>query len=162
MCFREGHRATKFIENDKRQREPRSLTIVGCEVTFRIGLSRKYGKWIVKEFIGEYNHNLVDAISTQFLRSHRTVSNPDKTQVDVLRKVGVKTTQIMDYMVKQAGGHKHVGFTQKDIYKHVNAMRRIEIKDGDAEAMLAYLCGKVEMDSSFFFFINSTLMKKAD
>ena len=30
-------------------------------------------------------------------------------------------------------------------------MRRIEIKDGDAEAALAYLCGKTEMDSSFFF-----------
>ena len=96
---------------------------------------------------------MVDAISTQFLRSHWTVSKPDKAQVDVLRKVGVKTTQIMDYMVKQAVGHKHVGFTQKDIYKHVNAMRRIEIKDGDAEAMLAYLCGKVEMDSSFFFIL---------
>ena len=105
MCSREGHRATKFFENDNRQREPQSLTRVGCEAAFRIGLNRKDGKWIVKEFIGEHNHNLVDAINTQFLRFHRTISNPDKTQVDVLLKVGVKTTQIIDYMVKQAGGH---------------------------------------------------------
>ncbi|RVW33254.1 Protein FAR1-related sequence 5 [Vitis vinifera] len=28
------------------------------------------------------------------------------------------------------------------MYNHVDAMRRIEIKDGDAEAALAYLCGK--------------------
>ena len=77
------------------------MTRVGCEAAFRIGLNRKDGKWIVKEFIGEHNHNLVDAISTQFLRSHRIASNPDKAQVDVLYKVGVKTTQIMDYMVKQ-------------------------------------------------------------
>ena len=70
MCSRKGHRATKFIENDKRQREPRSLTRVGCEATFRIDLNRKDGKWVVKEFIGEHNHNLVDAISTQFLCSH--------------------------------------------------------------------------------------------
>ncbi|KAL6348243.1 hypothetical protein AAG906_005535 [Vitis piasezkii] len=142
VCSREGHRATKFIENDKRR------------PAFRIGLNRKYGKWIVKEFIGEHNHNLVDAISTQFLRSHRIVSNLDKIQVDVLRKVGVKTTQIMDYMVKQSGGHQHVGFTQKDIYNHIDAMRRIEIKDGDAEIALAYLCGKVEMDSLFFYKFN--------
>ncbi|KAL6347547.1 hypothetical protein AAG906_026072 [Vitis piasezkii] len=116
VCSREGQRATKFIENDKRQREPRSLTRVGCEAAFCIGLNRKDGKWIVN--IGEHNHNLA--------------------QVDVLRKVGVKTTQIMDYMVKQSGGHQHVGFTQKDMYNHVDAMRRIEIKDGDAEAALAY------------------------
>ncbi|XP_034697356.1 protein FAR1-RELATED SEQUENCE 5-like [Vitis riparia] len=154
VCSREGQRATKFIENDKRQREPRSLSRVGCEAAFRVGLNRKDGKWIVKEFIGDHNHNLVDAINTQFLRSHRTISNPDKAQVDVLRKVGVKTTQIMDYMVKQSGGHEHVGFTQKDIYNHVDAMRRSEIKDGDAEAALAYLCGKAEMDSSFFYKFN--------
>ncbi|XP_010646010.1 protein FAR-RED IMPAIRED RESPONSE 1-like [Vitis vinifera] len=60
----------------------------------------------------------------------------------------------MDYMVKQSGGHEHVGFTQKDIYNHVDAMRRSEIKDGDAEAALAYLCGKAEMDSSFFYKFN--------
>ena len=56
----------------------------------------------------------------------------------------------MDYMVKQSGGHQHVGFTQKDMYNHVDAMSRIEIKDGDAEAALAYLCGKTEIDSFFF------------
>ncbi|XP_034690565.1 protein FAR1-RELATED SEQUENCE 5-like [Vitis riparia] len=33
-------------------------------------------------------------------------------------------------------------------------MRRSEIKDGDAEAALAYLCGKAEMDSSFFYKFN--------
>ncbi|RVW88940.1 Protein FAR1-related sequence 5 [Vitis vinifera] len=154
VCSREGQRATKFIENDKRQREPRSLTRVGCEAAFRVGLNRKDGKWIVKEFIGDHNHNLVDAINTQFLQSHRTISNPDKAQVDVLHKVGVKTTQIMDYMVKQSGGHEHVGFTQKGIYNHVDAMRRSEIKDGDAEAALAYLCGKTEMDSLFFYKFN--------
>ncbi|RVW95951.1 Protein FAR1-related sequence 5 [Vitis vinifera] len=109
VCSREGQRATKFIENDKRQREPRSLTRVGCEAAFRVGLNRKDGKWIVKEFIGDHNHNLVDAINTQFLRSHRTISNPDKAQVDGLRKV---------------------------------------------EAALAYLCGKAEMDSSFFYKFN--------
>ncbi|RVX20318.1 Protein FAR1-related sequence 7 [Vitis vinifera] len=74
VCSREGQRATKFIENDKRQREPRSLTRVGCEAAFRVGLNRKDGKWIVKEFIGNHNHNLVDAINTQFLRSHRTIN----------------------------------------------------------------------------------------
>ena len=40
-------------------------------------------------------------------------------------------------------------------------MRRIQIKDGDAEAALSYLCRKVETNSSFFF-INSTSMKKVD
>ncbi|RVW62431.1 hypothetical protein CK203_064197 [Vitis vinifera] len=40
VCSKEGHRATKFFENDNRQREPRSLTRVGCEAAVRIGLNR--------------------------------------------------------------------------------------------------------------------------
>lgn len=61
-------------------------------------------KWIVKEFRGDYNHFLVDVINTQFLQSHRAISNPDKTQVNAMCKVGVKTSQIIDYMAQQLGG----------------------------------------------------------
>ena len=56
----------------------------------------------------------------------------------------------MEYMVKQSRENQHVGFTQKDMYNHVDTECRIEIKDGDAEAALAYLCGNASMDSSFF------------
>ncbi|RVX06573.1 Protein FAR1-related sequence 5 [Vitis vinifera] len=115
---------------------------------------KKDGKWIVKEFIGDHNHNLVNAINTQYFRSHRTISNPDKTQVDVLRKVGVKTTQIMDYMVKQSGGHEYVGFTQKDIYNHVDAMRRNEIKDGDAKRQWLICVERQKWILHFFYKFN--------
>ena len=102
VCSREGYWLTKFFENENRQHKPRLLTRVGCEAAFRIGLNRKVGKWIVKEFRGEHNnHHLVDTINTKFLWSYRTVSNPDKAQVDVIPKVGVKTTHIIDYMVQQ-------------------------------------------------------------
>ena len=42
-----------------------------------------------------------------------------------MRKVGIKTTQIMDYMVQQLERHQHVGFTPKNIYSRVNAICRI-------------------------------------
>ena len=130
------------------------MTRVGCEVAFHIGLNRKLGKWIVKEFKGEHNHHLVHGIDTQFLRSHWAISNPEKAQVNVMRKFGVKTTQIMDYMVQQSRGHEHVSFTPKDIYNHVDAMHRIEIKDGNVEAVLAYLCAKAKTDPSFYYKFN--------
>ena len=70
------------------------MTRVECEAAFRIGLNQKVGKWIVKEFIGEHDRHLVDVINTQFLRSHRVVSNPDKTQVDVMRKAWLKQLKL--------------------------------------------------------------------
>lgn len=69
-------------------------------------IKKKLEKWIVEEFRGDYNHSLVDVIDTQFLRSHRAISNPDKAQINAMRKVGVKTSQIIDYMVQQLGVHE--------------------------------------------------------
>ena len=79
-------------------------------------------------------------MNTQFLWSHQAISNPEKAEVNVMQKVDVKIAQIMDYMIQQFGGHEHVGFTPKDIYNHVDAMHRIEIKDGNAKVALTYLC----------------------
>ncbi|XP_034707015.1 protein FAR1-RELATED SEQUENCE 5-like [Vitis riparia] len=111
-------------------------------------------KWVVKEFMADHNHPLVEQKNVQFLRSHRVIKNADKAQLNAMRGVGMGTSQIMDYMVQQSGGYKNVGFTKKDLYNHVDADRRVHLRDGDAEGALAYLCGKSEMDPSFYYKYN--------
>ncbi|KAL6347395.1 hypothetical protein AAG906_018563 [Vitis piasezkii] len=56
------------------KREARSLTRVGCEATFRIGLDRKVGKWIVKEFRGEHNHHLHEMVEKLGLNGNHWVT----------------------------------------------------------------------------------------
>ena len=57
--------------------------------------------------------------------------DPDKAQLDTMHNIGVKTSQTMDYTVQQSEGHENVSFTPKYLYNHVDAMHRVEIKDGD-------------------------------
>lgn len=83
-------------------------------------------KWIIKEFGGNHNHPLVDAIDTLILQSYCTISNPDKAQLHAMHKVGIKTSQIMDYIVQQRG-YENISVTSKDLYNHVDAMRKFEI-----------------------------------
>ncbi|RVX06762.1 Protein FAR1-related sequence 5 [Vitis vinifera] len=111
-------------------------------------------KWVVKEFMVDHNHPLVEQKNVQFLRSHRVIKNADKAQLNAMRGVGIGTSQIMDYMVQQSGGYNNVGFTKKDLYNHVDVDRRVHLRDGDAEGALAYLCGKSEMDPSFYYKYN--------
>ncbi|RVW68736.1 Protein FAR1-related sequence 5 [Vitis vinifera] len=111
-------------------------------------------KWVVKEFMADHNHPLVEQKNIQFLRSHRVIKNADKAQLNAMRGVGMGTSQIMDYMVQQSGGYNNVGFTKKDLYNHVDADRRVHLRDGDAKGALAYLCGKSEMDPSFYYKYN--------
>ena len=75
------------------------MTRVRCQTAFCISFKRKLEKWIVKKFRGDHNHPLVGAMNTQFLWSHKAISNPDKAQLNAMRKVDVKIAQIVDYMI---------------------------------------------------------------
>ena len=79
------------------------------------------------------------------------MKNADKAQLNAMRGVGMGTNQIMDYMVQQSSGYNNVGFTKKNLYNHVDADRRVHLRDGDTEGALSYLCGKSEMDPSFYY-----------
>ena len=107
----------------------------------------------------EHNHDLVMQFETQFLRSHRTIKDSDKAQIRALHNVGVKSNQIMEHLIQQAGGYENMGFTPKYLYNHIVANHNNSMQDGDAECALLYLQEKADMDSSFFF--NTLLMKKA-
>ncbi|KAL7212279.1 hypothetical protein ACSBR2_015036 [Camellia fascicularis] len=97
----------------------------------------------------EHNHPLATSPCVPFLRSHRFVKIPDKAQVKTLHDVGVKTSQIMDLLVQQSGPFANVGFIHKDLHNYIQAERKVEMKDGDAECALAYLCAKADADPSF-------------
>lgn len=87
----------------------------------------------MKEFNGDHNHPLLDPITTQFVQSHRQVCDANKAQLDAMCRLCVKTSQIMNYMVQQSGGHQNVGFIPKDLCNHIDAMCRVEMKDDDAK-----------------------------
>ena len=67
VCSKEGYRHKVCLENENRKREPKAVTRVGCEATFRIGFNKQMNKWVVKEFMADHNHPLVEQKNVQFL-----------------------------------------------------------------------------------------------
>ena len=82
------------------------------------------------------------------------MKNANKAQLSAMHGVGMRTSQIMDYMVHQSSGYSNDDFTKKDLYNHVDANPRVQIRNGDVKVALAYLCGNVEMDPSFSYKYN--------
>ncbi|KAK7290067.1 hypothetical protein RIF29_04223 [Crotalaria pallida] len=74
----------------------------------------------------------------------------DKAQVNRLRAQGVRTCQIMGYMLAQKGGYQGLGWIKKDLYNHFERQKHALIKDGDARAAVSYLQGKADNDPMFF------------
>ncbi|XP_028108392.1 protein FAR1-RELATED SEQUENCE 5-like [Camellia sinensis] len=151
VCSRQGQRAEQHLAHIDRKRAARALTRVGCDAHFRIRYNLDVGKYIVTHFKMEHNHPLATSPCVPFLQSHRFVKIPDKAQVKTLHDVGVKTSQIMDLLVQQSGSFANVGFIHKDLHNYIQAERKVEMKDGDAECALAYLRAKADADPYFFY-----------
>uniref|UniRef100_A0A2N9GAZ5 SWIM-type domain-containing protein n=1 Tax=Fagus sylvatica TaxID=28930 RepID=A0A2N9GAZ5_FAGSY len=133
VCAKEGFRKIKHEETMDRKRDPKPMTRCGCMAAFRMKYDQKSNEWKVVEFASDHNHELASVSDVQFLRSHRKVGESDKAQVQALRSVGVKTSQIMDHLVHQSGGYENVGFTRKDLYNSIDMDRMSKISHGDAE-----------------------------
>lgn len=102
-------------------------------------------------FQKEHNHPLATPQCVPFLWSHRSVSSADIAQTKAMRSVGISPGQIMDFMNHQSGGSHKVGFIRKDLHNSIQAERKVELKDGDAEGALGYLSAKALDDPLFFY-----------
>ena len=72
-------------------------------------------------------------------------------QVRSMHTAGIRTSQIMDYMVNSAGGFEYVGFIKKDLYNFVDVDRRSKILDSDVEAPLGYLSALGDIDHGLYY-----------
>ncbi|XP_028108989.1 protein FAR1-RELATED SEQUENCE 5-like [Camellia sinensis] len=117
----------------------------------RIGDTGEGGKYVVTHFVADHNHELAEQHCVMYLRSHRSLNSSDKAQAMAMRNVGVKTNQIMDYMVNQSGSYENVGFIRMDLHNHIQVERRAKVEDGDAHGALVYLYAKLDVGARFFY-----------
>ncbi|XP_028059889.1 protein FAR1-RELATED SEQUENCE 12-like [Camellia sinensis] len=87
------------------------------------------GKYVVTHFVADHNHELAEQHCVMYLRSHRGLNSADKAQAMAMRNVGVKTSQIMDYMVNQSESYENVGFIRTNLHNHIQAECRAEVED---------------------------------
>ena len=105
-------------------------------------------QYIVKELKREHNHHLVPPQQVILIRAFRGIDEVTKIQVSEMYDLGISQKQIYTKIVHDAGGHDNFGCVRKDIYNVVDQHRRQ--LENDAEAVLAYLHGKQEIDPLFF------------
>lgn len=86
-----------------------------------------------------------------YIRSHRKVSGADLVAASSLHKVGMKPSQIHEYMVERSGGYNKVGYSRKDMHNQMDTHRRKLLHESDAETCLSYLEGKKCDDPAFYF-----------
>ncbi|KAK9181362.1 hypothetical protein WN944_024499 [Citrus x changshan-huyou] len=114
VCSREGFRPCKYLENTNRKRAARPLTRTRCRAGLQILFDEKKGAWISTIFTAYHNHNLTLPHHVHYIRAHRKVSQVDLATASVMHRVGIRPSQIHEYMVQCSGGYSEREMEGKD------------------------------------------------
>lgn len=117
VCSNEGYRENKYQYLERRTREPRNITRTGCRASFRINRNKEDGTWFVKCLRTHHNHSLALSHQKPFLRSSRKLNEADREQAMLMKRSGIRTCHIWQYMVEQHGGWQKVGCIKPDLYR---------------------------------------------
>ncbi|RYR10952.1 hypothetical protein Ahy_B05g079440 [Arachis hypogaea] len=114
FCNREGLRDKKHYERIDRQRAHKPITRTNCNARFVVHLDKGCGKWKMKSFVADYNHELAPADRTNIMAPHRHMSEGDKAHVHSLHEAGFQRTQIMGFFAYLTGGYRNLHFITKE------------------------------------------------
>ncbi|XP_026458960.1 protein FAR1-RELATED SEQUENCE 5-like [Papaver somniferum] len=114
---------------------------------------QKNGRWVVTSFTEEHNHKLVSPSKRHHIRSLRVIKSSQKQVIVNMRLAGVKTNQMMNYLVVESGGVRNIGFLPKDARNYISTRQQLELKHGDAQAVLDYFQRQQVENPSFFYSI---------
>ncbi|CAL1407191.1 unnamed protein product [Linum trigynum] len=140
---------TKRKSKDELQRPSRLNTRFQCKARLRVQLDKSDSKYIVDTFYIDHTHNPIRQKLVHHMRSHRGLDEATKAKVRYQRDAGMKTADIMNQHVHQAGGYDKVGHTKKDLHNFASKDRGERISEGDAATALAYLKSKISGDNHF-------------
>ncbi|XP_077228182.1 protein FAR1-RELATED SEQUENCE 5-like isoform X2 [Tasmannia lanceolata] len=146
VCSKEGFRANK----EGTRKRDRAITRVGCNAMMTVKKVSP-GKWVVKNFEKEHNHELVSPIQVQFLRSHRSKSGSTRNPITDVHSSVVSTGNIIPGLTVQSGGNSNIGFNERDCINYVDTMRQKNLAVGDAQAILDYFKHMQNENPSFFY-----------
>jgi hypothetical protein len=150
VCWKQGKGTT--IANIEATRRRRSIK-ENCNAKLAVVMSSS-GLYIVSIFVEGHSHPLSTPRKTQFLPSHRNVSNAQKTFTQQLHMVNIPSHQQFNLLGVQAGGFENIGCTQRDLYNHERDKRN-ELKGHYGNMLNEFLMGEQGKNPSFYFKIES-------
>ncbi|CAN6299708.1 unnamed protein product, partial [Urochloa humidicola] len=151
VCSSEGFRAEKELRREVKMRRLRNIIRCGCHAKLVISQDQNTRQWYVKDFIDEHNHPMMEADISCFLRSHRRISDDQKTEIVQLLISGIRKHQIMDIMIRRYRGYDKVGFTARDLYNFCHVNKLETLFRCDAQTIMRNMVESKRRDPVFFF-----------
>ncbi|XP_057438261.1 protein FAR1-RELATED SEQUENCE 5-like [Lotus japonicus] len=149
VCHKEGFREEKNRMRANRKRETKVETRCGCSAKMRIRFVGESGRWHVALFGESHNHALLEGKQSTMLPAHRQLKDSDIMGMNSMRKVGISTTEIYNFIADQSGGFEKTNFLKVDMFNQMTKQKQKE--QCDAKAVLVYLKGLASSDPGMYW-----------
>lgn len=93
------------MQNTNRKKVERPVIRTGCRAELRVLFDQKKGVWISIIFAAYHNHNVNPPHHVHYIRAHKKVSKVDLAIASVMHRVGIRPSQIHEYMVQCSDGY---------------------------------------------------------
>lgn len=151
-CFEGHHKRDSQIEESTNKEEKmrrRCSTIrTGCGALFKIARVKNSTTWVVKSFKNEHNHSMISPKSVSYLRCHRKMTSTVKSLVEKFEEEGIPTGKVASIFC-----NVDQQFSNRDCWNHLRNLRRKDLDNGDAQAVLSYFKKKQAENPNFFYAI---------
>ncbi|XP_058181190.1 protein FAR1-RELATED SEQUENCE 5-like [Rhododendron vialii] len=145
VCFKEGVR-----KNSKANKRRQGLTREGCRAKLSV-MKNQLGEWfVVKQFVEVHNYELTTPKKVHLLKSHRRVSDAQKSLLQQLSATNVPPCQQMSFFEVQVGGLENVGFTRRDLHNYERDKKAF-VGGHDANMLYEHFERKKEKNPDFTF-----------
>ncbi|GAU40431.1 hypothetical protein TSUD_397500 [Trifolium subterraneum] len=126
----------------------RAQTRTDCKA--RISLGYKIRKFVIHEFVEDYNHPLQYPETTHMLASHRKITEVQACEIDLAEDSGLRKKSTFQLMSTHAGHRANLGFTKLDVNNYISAKRKKRMVHGEVGCLLQYFQRKLLENPSFF------------
>lgn len=127
----------------------RGILGTGCRARIVLRDRQLSGCWTIEEACLEHNHELAPD-SVRLMRCHRDIPFFVKKQLEINELAGLAQNKSIQAVFTQSGGVTHCNFTEKDMRNYISEVRRLQLKDGDAAALMEYFKEQQQSCPNFF------------
>ncbi|KAF7834719.1 protein FAR1-RELATED SEQUENCE 5-like [Senna tora] len=146
VCHKEGsrekHKNNYLIVNPRREMR------TDCKA--RICFSFLNGKFRVKDFVEEHNHELHHVETTHMIASQRHMSDIQQQEIELADDSGIQQRASYTLMSKHVGGRVNLGYTRLDQKNYLRTRRQKSLEYGEAGCLLRYFEDQQSKNPAYF------------
>ncbi|KAI8559354.1 hypothetical protein RHMOL_Rhmol04G0166500 [Rhododendron molle] len=123
---------------------------IECKASMNIYLQVD-GKWMLNSIELNHNHEM-DPKKVKYLKCYQNIPPHTMRAIELNTAAGITLNKIIASCEIEAGGPDNLKWTNKDARNHKDKQRRLQLKEGDAEAMHKYFV-RMQKDNGDFFYV---------